>query len=144
MSNGFGRRLRSQRERLGLKQPEFAELGGVKKTSQHLYEQDATAPDIEYLFKLDENGVDVLFLLFGESRRGVSSAGHSVSPVVLSQIFCAVDEFGTDESGQPLPRAIRHKLFLLLTAAVTQGGPNAVPSMLGNEMANMAKIDIAP
>lgn len=134
MSNNFGRRLKSERERLGMTQPQFAELGGIKRATQHLYEQDATAPDIEYLFKLDANGVDVIFLLFGESRRGVSSAGHSISPEVLSQIFLAVDEYGTDEAGRPLPRAMREKFFLMLTAAVSQGGANADPTLLKNEM----------
>lgn len=135
MSNNFGRRLKSERERLGMTQPQFAELGGIKRATQHLYEQDATSPDIEYLFRLDASGVDVIFLLFGESRRGVSSTGNNISPEVLSQIFLAVDEYGTDESGRPLPRAMREKFFLMLTAAVSQGGANVDPALFRSEMA---------
>ena len=116
-------------------QPQFAEIGGIKRATQHLYEQDASSPDIGYLFRLDANGVDVIYLLFGESRRGVSSAGHSISPEVLSQIFLAVDEYGTDEKGRPLPRAMREKFFLMLTAAVNQGGAHADPILFRNEMA---------
>jgi transcriptional regulator with XRE-family HTH domain len=43
----FGRRLREARDRLRLTQQQFAELGGVKRVSQHLYEQDAGVPDPE-------------------------------------------------------------------------------------------------
>lgn len=120
-------------------QPQFAELGGIKRATQHLYEQNASSPDIEYLLKLDANGVDVIYLLFGESRRGVSSAGHSISPEVLSQIFLAVDEYATDENGRPLSRAMREKFFLMLTAAVYQGGANADPALLRSEMARFLK-----
>ncbi len=66
MSIEFGRRLKSERERLGMTQPQFAELGGIKRATQHLYEQNVSSPDIEYLLKLDANGVDVIYLLFGE------------------------------------------------------------------------------
>lgn len=116
-------------------QTQFAEIGGVKRATQHLYEQDATSPDVEYLLRLDSSGVDVVFLLFGESRRGVSSGGHSISPEVLSQVFFAVDEYATDEFGRPLTIAVREKFFLLLTAAVIEGGVNANPTRFRQEMA---------
>lgn len=47
----FGSRLRQERDRLRLTQEKFAELGGVKRVSQHLYEQDVRVPDINYLIR---------------------------------------------------------------------------------------------
>jgi transcriptional regulator with XRE-family HTH domain len=137
MSKEFGKRLKAERERLGLTQPQFAELGGVKRATQHLYEQDATCPDVDYLLRLDKAGVDVVFLLFGETRKGVGSAGISVAPEMLSQIFRAVDEFGTDDVGHALSPGVREKFFLMLTAAVTQGGANANPNLIQQEMARL-------
>ena len=139
MSIDFGRRLKIERERLGLTQPVFAELGGVKRATQHLYEQAATAPDVDYLLRLDKAGVDVIFLLFGEPRRGIGSANVSVSPEVLSQIFRAVDDFATDESGNALSPSVREKFFLMLTAAVSQGGANADPVLVRNEMVKLLR-----
>lgn len=137
MSINFGRRLKMERERLGLTQPVFAELGGVKRATQHLYEQAATTPDVDYLLRLDAAGVDVIFLLFGELRRGIGSVNITVSPEVLSQIFRAVDDFATDEAGNALPAGVREKFFLMLTAAVIQGGPNANPVLIQKEMVKL-------
>jgi len=137
MSKEFGRRLKSEREKLGLTQERFAELGGVKRATQHLYEQGASSPDIEYLLRLDNVGVNAIYLLFGESRQGVSSVGRTISPEVLWQIFDAIEEFSHDETGHPLSRDVRKKFFLMLTAGVMQGGDHANATLIRNEMVRL-------
>ncbi len=66
----IGERLREERHRLELSQPAFAEVGGVTKKTQMLYESGARAPDATYLAALAAAGVDVLYVLTGQ-RGGV-------------------------------------------------------------------------
>lgn len=63
-SLSFGSRLREERERLGLSQAQFAEVGGVARTTQNIYESDIRSPDVAYLGKLRDIGVDASYLGF--------------------------------------------------------------------------------
>ena len=110
----FGSRLRQERTRLGLTQQQLAELGGVKRLSQHLYEQDVRVPDTTYLMRLIGGGADEWFLISG--TRSGSSNGETLPRSVYVSAFRAVDELARDADGQPLPLAERERLFdFLLT-----------------------------
>lgn len=63
--NGIGDRLREERERLGLSQAVFGELGGVKANAQGNYEKGERFPDAAYLQAVFERGVDVLYVVTG-------------------------------------------------------------------------------
>lgn len=65
----FGERLRAERQRLHLTQERMAEVGGVRKNTQCLYEAGRNAPDAEYLQRLQEIGLDIHFLFYGERNR---------------------------------------------------------------------------
>jgi transcriptional regulator with XRE-family HTH domain len=67
MDTNFGERLRSERERLGLTQAEFAKLSGVTGRSQRNYESSDRIPSAKYLEALGKAGVDVQFLISGEA-----------------------------------------------------------------------------
>lgn len=71
-----GNRLRIERVRLGLTQPECAELCDVSKTTQHNYESGTRVPDAMYLAAAHRAGMDVLYVLTGAH---LSSAGGSVA-----------------------------------------------------------------
>lgn len=62
---GFSARLKAARETKSLNQKDFAELGGVGKTSQVQYEAGNSAPSIDYLYRLADHGVDIGYLLTG-------------------------------------------------------------------------------
>jgi transcriptional regulator with XRE-family HTH domain len=62
----FGKRLRAERNKIGLSQTEFAALGGGKKHAQINYEADKSSPTCEFLSKLTLHGVDVVYVLTGE------------------------------------------------------------------------------
>lgn len=64
--NYFGKRLREERERLGLNQEAFGAIGGVKKLAQLKYEKGERAPDALYLAAIKNKGVDIVYLLTGE------------------------------------------------------------------------------
>ena len=116
----FGRRLREARDRLRLTQEQFAELGGVKRVSQHLYEQDARVPDLNYLLRLKEHGVDVGHLVLGNSVSRASATPNSTDLYVAA--FRTVDEFAGDDAGNPLPYAERERFFSFLCATLSQTG----------------------
>ena len=114
----FGRRLREARDRLRLTQEQFAELGGVKRVSQHLYEQDARVPDLNYLLRLKEHGVDVAHLVLGDSASQTSATHNPVDLYVAA--FRTVDEFARDNAGNPLPYAERERFFSFLCTTLSQ------------------------
>ena len=63
--SGVGSRLRQERERLGLSQKAFGEIGGVEANAQGKYESGERVPKADYLSRVAARGVDVLFVLTG-------------------------------------------------------------------------------
>jgi transcriptional regulator with XRE-family HTH domain len=61
----MGVRLKAERERLHLRQQDFANAVGVSKTTQFNYESGERAPDGDYLRKATALGVDALFVIAG-------------------------------------------------------------------------------
>ena len=71
----FGTRLKNERNRLGMTQPELAAIGGVQKNAQSLYEKDANPVTSDYLEKVAKVGIDIHFLFYGEYSDKATS-GH--------------------------------------------------------------------
>lgn len=63
--SGIGSRLRQERERLGLSQKAFGVIGGVEANAQGKYENGDRALKADYLSRVAERGVDVLYVLTG-------------------------------------------------------------------------------
>ncbi|MFL1556585.1 MULTISPECIES: helix-turn-helix domain-containing protein [unclassified Pseudomonas] len=63
--SGIGSRLRQERERLGLSQKVFGEIGGVEANAQGKYESGGRAPKADYLSRVAQRSVDVLYVLTG-------------------------------------------------------------------------------
>lgn len=131
----LGARLKEERGRLGLTQLAFAELGGVKRVSQHLYEQNLRSPDAEYLLRLHEGGVDVVYALLG--RRNNPDA-IDLSLDALTEIYRTVEELGRGKGKAQLPIDERIRLFAVLVAGIS-GTPNASPEELRNRLSQLAK-----
>ena len=70
-------RLRQERKRLGLSQEKFSALGGVTRDTQMNYENGSRKPDSSYLTAIALAGVDVLFLLTGETANMPLTAEES-------------------------------------------------------------------
>jgi transcriptional regulator with XRE-family HTH domain len=66
-------RLWHERKRLNLSQAEMAALGGLTKITVYYYEKAQRKPDIEYLLRISEAGVDIVYVLFG--RRDEHATG---------------------------------------------------------------------
>lgn len=67
---GFGARLAEERKRLGLKQAEFASLVGTDVPKQSLYENDRRELRADYLARLADNKVDVVYVLTARRSEG--------------------------------------------------------------------------
>jgi transcriptional regulator with XRE-family HTH domain len=67
---GFGARLADERKRLGLKQAEFAALVGTDVPKQSLYENDRRELRADYLARLADAKVDVVYVLTGQRMEG--------------------------------------------------------------------------
>lgn len=65
----FGKRLKEERERLGLSQARFAEICGVGRTAQFNYERGERHPASVYLDAAEKLGVDVHYVFTG-TRKG--------------------------------------------------------------------------
>ena len=66
----FGARLAEERKRLGLKQAEFAALVGTDVPKQSLYENDRRELRADYLARLADANVDVIYVLTGHRMEG--------------------------------------------------------------------------
>ncbi len=67
----FGSRLKEERKRLGFNQAQLAELASTSNVAQSRYESGDRSPDWEYLSRVADVGVDVLYVLTG--RRDTSN-----------------------------------------------------------------------
>jgi transcriptional regulator with XRE-family HTH domain len=66
----FGSRLAEERKRLGLKQAEFADLVGTDVPKQSLYENDRRELRADYLARLADAQVDIVYVLTGRRSEG--------------------------------------------------------------------------
>lgn len=75
--NGIGPRVREERERLGMTQRVFGDIGGVEPNAQGKYESGGRTPRLDYLAALMAKGVDALYVLNGTRtpapREGLST-----------------------------------------------------------------------
>lgn len=97
--SGFPERLREERNRLGLTQEQLGEAGGVKKQAQGLYESGRTNPDVGYLDRVAEVGVDVVYLLTGK-RSDDASYLQGAAVTVLETGGEAATVYRLEESGR--------------------------------------------
>ncbi len=72
-------RIKEERKRLGLNQEEFAGIGGVKLNAQSNYEKGTRKPDLTYLERISEYGVDVLYIITGHKSDFTSDELEMVS-----------------------------------------------------------------
>ena len=73
----ISKRLKEERNRLGLTQTEMGSLGGVKKVAQINYEKGERNPDASYLAGVAQAGVDVLYILTGSRMSDGNSCTHA-------------------------------------------------------------------
>lgn len=63
-----GKRIRSERTRLGFNVRDFAEKGGIGVGTQSRYENDESPPKSEYLNKISALGAEILWIMSGSEE----------------------------------------------------------------------------
>ena len=106
-----GDRIKSERERLGFNQDDFAEKGGVSRRSQIMYEQNKTEASAGYFTKIAEIGADVSYILTGVRIHSVQSESKSekiddVTPSFPLVFARNLNELGVSEEDLSLARMI--------------------------------------
>ncbi len=121
INSGFRDRLREERERLGYTQKDFAELAGIKRSSQYLYENNEnSSPNHRYYEAISKLGADLHYILFDEKY---NPGMLTLNSNILSDIFDVVHEVTVDDKGNPLPIEEQRNLFNILCA--THSGNNS-------------------
>lgn len=69
-----GSRLKEERSRLGLTQPQVAERCGIGKTTVINWEKDASSPNAPQLSALSGLGIDVMYVLTGKRSGGMEES----------------------------------------------------------------------
>ena len=95
-AHDFSIRIREERARLKLGQQAFADLGGVSKASQVGYEAGARAPDLKYLQRLAEGGVDIMYVITG--RRNKDAAHDLFDWALHDKILDTVDTWLAEQA----------------------------------------------
>lgn len=108
----FGKRLKSERERLGLNQSQFAELCGVGRTAQFNYERGERNPSSIYLDAAGRLGVDLMYVAtgkrLGDERNQVAAAEFMFSSIA-KELGLRGDAFSPlwGEASSLIPDAVR-------------------------------------
>ena len=99
----IGKRLREERERLGMSQPAFAAVADTTKQTLFSWETGKTAPDGFQLAALATAGADVLYILTGQRTGGaIAPALPALSP----RKAALLDNYEhTDEAGKKIIEA---------------------------------------
>lgn len=117
--DGFGRRLREERERLNLSQTELAAIGGVKRLAQSLYEKEASSPTVRYLAAVVSTGINLHYALFG-CQTDSSFLSPAEQRRIEGKAFELLENFIQQQPGGSYGAEGRFALFQLIRTNLTQ------------------------
>lgn len=93
----IGKRLKEERERLGYKQPEFADFAGAKARTLIDWEKGVSSPTAVQLSALIAIGVDAMYVLTGIRSATLTindqSAGYSITPALSPREEALLDNY---------------------------------------------------
>ena len=123
----FGARLAEERKRLGLKQAGFAGLVGTDVPRQSLYEHDRRELRADYLARIAEAEVDIVYIITGRRSDG-DWLGHG--PRALLSAYLSLPPEGQQalEALAPALRAEVARPAATLRARKPKGKSEAAPS----------------
>ena len=107
----FGARLRSERLRLGMTQEQLAKVMGVKKLTVLQYEKGSSQPHIGLVYKLENFGFNMPFLIFADSHRYQLEV---LAPSTIEMITNMVSEIESNFGGGTFTDTARFRMHLVL------------------------------
>ncbi len=122
LKDGIGDRLREARVRLALKQSDLAAIGNISRATQVSYEAGTTEPTTAYLRQVQPSGIDIPFVLFGQSHddaKALLDGGLGTDWQRLQQAYEHVDYF-LMRFAPACPSSYRWKMVAELYAAIQQ------------------------
>lgn len=122
----FALRLKEERERLGLSQHDFAQLGGVNRITQMRYETKVNFPSVDYLCLLGQNGIDTLYILYGQ--RG-SQMVETSNPAGLIHAMQWVDDIMAQHNYQPTVELRGRAIFNVYRQICRFGSKKGKPTL---------------
>lgn len=101
----IGSRIREERDRLELRQSDFAELVRVSTTTQGNYERGERAPDAVYFFLAAVQGVDVLYVITGNRAPAGAldrwpEGTHPFADMTTEEAYLLRNYRATDDEGR--------------------------------------------
>lgn len=122
---GLGDRLKEVRERLGLSQHSFGQVGGINRMTQGRYESGVNHPGVDYLYLLQQSGVDVTYVLTGTAEAEISIV---YSAEELAKVMAWVDDLSAKHN-IPLSPHERVQTSLRLYRKLVKGELKEAPSL---------------
>ena len=108
--DGFGHRLRDERERLGLSQTALASVAGIKRLAQSQYEKESSSPSVRYLAAIAPTGINLDYVVFGRIT-GEERLTEEEKYRIEAEAFQAVEVFVQNQPGGQLGAEGRFALF---------------------------------
>lgn len=94
----LGKRLKEERERLGLTQAKFAEACGVGRTAQFNYERGEREPSWSYISAAEKIGADVLYIFTGMHAGNDFALANAYSRLIYTiEMFLGLQEGNLEE-----------------------------------------------
>lgn len=120
IANGFGGRLREERERAGMSQTQLAEVAGIKRMAQGQYENEVRSPSVKYLSAIADSGIDLHYILFGQ-RMGPSPDNQRQ---LEKNVFEMVEQYVQQQPDGQLGAEGRYAMFEFLRAYMGKAAEN--------------------
>lgn len=111
IAESFGSRLRSERMRLGMTQEQLAQVMGVKKLTVLQYEKGNSQPHMGLVYKLENFGFNMPFLIFADKLRYQLEA---LAPSTIEMITGLVAEIERNFGGGTFTDSARFRMQLVL------------------------------
>lgn len=114
----LGKRLRQERERLGLTQADLADAAGVKRITVYQYEKGDRRAKLDFLLSVERLGVSFEYVVRGR-RPSPKRLRQFIDARLASELFDLVDRYAVDSKGRSLHRDSRQALFDSLVSMAT-------------------------
>jgi|GEM_PF-958506 len=111
IAESFGARLRSERLRLGMTQEQLAQAMGVKKLTVLQYEKGNSQPHMGLVYKLEDFGFNMPYLIFADSFRYELGA---LAPATIEMITGMVAEIERNFGGGTFTDSAKFRMHLVL------------------------------
>ncbi|MFE8103584.1 helix-turn-helix domain-containing protein [Brenneria goodwinii] len=135
----LGERLKEERERLGFSQADFAEMVGASRKSQIRWEKDESAPGADAISLWAKAGLDVLYLITGQSQKPTSNIrkNSEIDEELLRKIVHKLDSLARQAnrrwtSGELVLQSSKIYNFLIKESAVDDDRIDRVLKLIVN------------